>query len=89
MDRIGTSERDRLLGAIADAKAGRWEAAHKTAQALEGDARADWLHAILHKIEGDGANSRYWYGRTRHTYDNWAESHEELEALARELRAGS
>ena len=81
------TDRKKLLSAIEDAKAGRWEEAHNAAQSLEGDPHADWLHAILHKIEGDGANSRYWYARTRHTYENWPESHEELDALQRELSA--
>ena len=27
------------------------------------DATADWLHAVLHAIEGDTGNSRYWYRR--------------------------
>ena len=29
-------------------------------------ATADWLHAVLHKIEGDDGNARYWYRRTQH-----------------------
>jgi hypothetical protein len=24
---------------------------------------AAWIHAVLHKIEGDPGNSRYWYRR--------------------------
>jgi hypothetical protein len=27
------------------------------------DATAAWIHAVLHKIEGDLGNSRYWYYR--------------------------
>jgi hypothetical protein len=80
-----TTDRETLLSAIEDAKAGRWETAHEAAQSLEGDADADWLHAILHKIEGDAANSRYWYRRTVHKYGDWRESSAELDALAEKL----
>lgn len=32
-------------------------------QQYEDDATAAWIHAVLHKIEGDLDNSRYWYRR--------------------------
>jgi hypothetical protein len=37
--------------------------AHKIVQADEADATSCWIHAVLHKIEGDIGNSRYWYRR--------------------------
>jgi hypothetical protein len=52
-----------LRHAIDHAIAGRWEEAHEIAQAHEGESLFDWLHAVLHKIEGDAGNARYWYGR--------------------------
>ncbi len=52
-----------LLEAIDLALAGKWDAAHKIVQEREGDTTAAWIHAVLHKIEGDDSNSRYWYGR--------------------------
>lgn len=45
-----------------DAAAPAWEAAHKLAQADEG-ADAAWVHAHLHRIEGDLRNAGYWYRR--------------------------
>jgi hypothetical protein len=51
-----------LTRAVELAGAGDWEAAHRIVQAHE-DRTAYWLHALLHKIEGDEANSRYWYAR--------------------------
>ena len=45
------------------------EAAHEICQRHEGDAPFDWLHALVHRIEGDDANAAYWYrraGQTRH-----------------------
>ena len=52
-----------LLQAIDLAVAGKWNAAHEIVQQYETDTTAAWIHAILHKIEGDQDNSRYWYRR--------------------------
>ncbi len=45
-----------------DAK-GNWEKAHECAQADEGDPSCDWVHAYLHRKEGDASNAGYWYRR--------------------------
>ena len=42
---------------------GDWERAHARAQADEADRRAAWVHAYLHRKEGDPANAGYWYRR--------------------------
>lgn len=42
---------------------GRWEAAHDIAQDDEADPLACWLHAYLHRREGDPGNAGYWYRR--------------------------
>ncbi len=39
-----------------------WTNAHEAAQAHEGAAAA-WVHAYLHRVEGDLENASYWYGR--------------------------
>lgn len=44
-----------------DAK-GDWETAHGTAQDVEDDTGA-WVHAYLHRKEGDDSNAAYWYRR--------------------------
>lgn len=44
-----------------DAK-GDWGKAHESAQQDEGPAGA-WVHAYLHRKEGDLSNAGYWYGR--------------------------
>ena len=38
-----------------------WEKAHGICQAHEGTPVFDWLHALIHRIEGDDANAGYWY----------------------------
>jgi hypothetical protein len=42
-----------------DAK-GDWDKAHGTAQDID-DATGAWVHAYLHRKEGDAANAAYWY----------------------------
>jgi hypothetical protein len=41
---------------------GDWRAAHALAQAQD-DAEGAWVHAYLHRVEGDLANAGYWYRR--------------------------
>ena len=43
---------------------GDWDGAHNFAQADEGGA-GDWVHAYLHRKEGDSGNAAYWYRRAR------------------------
>jgi hypothetical protein len=54
---------DELLRAIDLALENQWDAAHRVVQQYESDPTAAWIHAVLHKIEGDLDNSRYWYRR--------------------------
>ena len=42
--------------------AGDWEKAHSYAQDQE-DAVGAWVHAYLHRVEGDLSNAGYWYRR--------------------------
>jgi hypothetical protein len=77
-----------LLDAIDAALAGDWDRAHKTVQQDEDDPIACWIHAVLHKIEGDAGNSRYWYSRSTHSYGEFADPRQELAAIKRELESG-
>jgi hypothetical protein len=54
---------DALRALWLDAR-GNWDGAHDTAQADEGGA-GDWVHAYLHRKEGDAGNAAYWYRRAR------------------------
>lgn len=44
-----------------DAK-GNWEQAHNIAQDVHTDS-GSWMHAYLHRKEGDLGNAAYWYRR--------------------------
>ncbi len=50
-----------LAGLWWDAK-GSWDRAHHCAQEEDGP-RSAWVHAYLHRKEGDLANAAYWYRR--------------------------
>ena len=50
-----------LSGLWWDAK-GNWKRAHESAQQDESPA-GSWVHAYLHRKEGDTSNAGYWYKR--------------------------
>ena len=74
-----------LLDAIDAALAGDWSAAHKIVQKHEDDSLACWIHALLHKIEGDADNSRYWYSQSTHVYDDFSDIEQEWAAIKRTI----
>jgi hypothetical protein len=73
-----------LIQAIDLALAGRWDEAHKTVQNIE-NKTAYWIHAVLHKIEGDRDNSMYWYSRAGKPGQFDKDAKEELQGIRREL----
>jgi len=80
---------DNLLRTIELAQGGEWEAAHKIVQQYEDDATAAWIHAVLHKMEGDSGNARYWYHRANQMAHAADEPRAELARIQNELRARS
>ena len=54
----------RALEALWYEAKGEWDRAHRLAQDEAGEAGA-WVHAYLHRVEGDLANAGYWYRRAR------------------------
>jgi hypothetical protein len=49
-----------LLQALWHDAKGDWDQAHQLAQDVSG-ADGAWVHAYLHRKEGDLSNARYWY----------------------------
>jgi hypothetical protein len=76
-----------LLQAIELAVAGDWNAAHEIVQRHEADATAAWIHAVLHKMEGDPGNARYWYRHADRMNHVEEEPRAELAAIQAELTA--
>lgn len=66
---------------------GAWEAAHETVQADEG-ADAAWVHAHLHRVEGDEMNAGYWFRRAGQPHTK-GDLDAEWVAIAEALLAGS
>jgi len=59
------------LEALWWAAKGDWEKAHKIVMDQE-TADAAWVHAYLHRVEGDLPNARYWYGQAKREPANGA-----------------
>jgi len=76
-------EKDNLdcLNAIEFALNEQWDAAHEIVQDIS-TPNAQWIHAVLHKIEGDESNSRYWYSRSSiEVYESYLDSTQELKEI--------
>lgn len=62
---------------------GNWDKAHKLIQDID-DKNASWIHAYLHRKEGDISNAGYWYSRAGKALcqltleDEWEEIASEL-----------
>ena len=76
---------DDLLRAIELALSDDWNAAHELVQQYESNATAAWIHAVLHKMEGDLGNARYWYRRADRMDHVEDEPREELAIIQAEL----
>ena len=75
------------LAALWWAARGDWDQAHRIVQDEE-TSQAAWVHAYLHRVEGDSANAGYWYrkaGRPAAT----ASVEAEWEAIASTLLQGA
>jgi hypothetical protein len=71
-----------LLGrALALMEGGDWRAAHEIVQKDEDSPLACWAHGIVHLMEGDLPNARYWYGAAGRSFP------EGVSAIAAEIRA--
>ncbi len=71
-------ELDAALQALWYEAKGDWDEAHRQAQSKDDEAGA-WVHAYLHRVEGDEGNAGYWYRRANRPHatsalaDEWQE----------------
>lgn len=77
-----------LRQAIDLALAGDWQGAHEIVQRDEADPTAAWIHAVIHKIEGDFGNAGYWYRRAGRPADQGRDPYDELRDIRAELLTG-
>jgi hypothetical protein len=89
------NNKEALTIAVQAAIAGDWHKSHNIAQDHSDDVSnqylANWIHAVLHKIEGDEWNSKYWYARTSinggygKKFEDFSDANIELKAILNHL----
>jgi hypothetical protein len=67
---------------------GDWDKAHSLVQLDEADRHCAWVHAYLHRKEGDLSNAAYWYRRSGHPVATGSLT-DERRSIAGTLLAGS
>ena len=80
------ASRQDLTRAIDLAIAGDWQGAHRIVQQDEEDATSCWIHAVLHTIEGDTGNARYWYRRAGRPFPKDRDVDREVAELTRAIK---
>lgn len=70
-----------LRSAVALLEKGDWQAAHEIVQKDEDSPLACWAHGIVHVMEGDLSNARYWYREAKRTFPEKYSIADEIAAL--------
>jgi hypothetical protein len=76
--------RQELRAAVALLERQDWKAAHEIVQKDEESALACWAHGIVHLMEGDVSNARYWYRKANRRFDDDIPA--EIAALSESLK---
>jgi hypothetical protein len=63
---------------------GDWQAAHQIVQE-DSSPISCWAHGIVHMLEGDTSNARYWYRQAKRPFPREASAAKEIESLRKEL----
>ncbi|NNF36933.1 MAG: hypothetical protein HKN68_22715 [Saprospiraceae bacterium] len=61
-------------------KKGKWDEAHRLIDSVD-STDAAWIHAHLHRVEGDNWNARYWYSRAGKQTPNYDTTEEWIELV--------
>src|SRR3954454_20770176 len=77
-----------LIVAIDLLAAGDWRTAHEIVQKHDSTLGA-WLHGIVHTLEGDDDNARYWYQQAGRTFRGRAAAEAEIAAAARQAASAT
>jgi Tfp pilus assembly protein PilF len=70
-----------LAKAVKYMEAGDWQAAHEIVQRDEESPLACWAHGIVHLMEGDLPNARYWYRQAQRPFPAKPTAAVEIDAL--------
>ena len=76
-----------LAKALRHLEAGEWQAAHEIVQRDEASPLACWAHGIVHLMEGDLPNARYWYRQAKRAFPAEGSAAAEIKALKGALGA--
>jgi len=85
MSRLTAQQLEEALQLLAR---GAWQDAHGIVQQDEVSPLACWAHGIVHVLEGDLANARYWYRRAGRAFPADIDVQTEVQSL-REASGGS
>ena len=75
-----------LRSALRLLQAGDWRAAHEIVQEDEESPLSCWAHGIVHLMEGDVPNARYWYRQAGRVLRQDFSVKEEIAALGETLK---
>ncbi|HEX2567201.1 MAG TPA: hypothetical protein VHL85_10110 [Burkholderiales bacterium] len=74
-------KKNEIARAISLLEGGDWQGAHAIVQKDEESALACWAHGIVHVMEGDLANARYWYRAAARPFREPFDLPDEISAL--------
>ena len=78
--------RAQLKRALAHLQRGDWQAAHEIVQRDEDSPLACWAHGIVHLMEGDLPNARYWYAQAKRAFPPKPAAPQEIQALKASIK---
>ena len=78
--------RTNLERALALLESGDWQAAHEIVQKDENSRLSCWAHGIVHLLEGDIPNARYWYRQAKRPFPRQPAVENEIRVLKDEIR---
>src|SRR3989441_3574932 len=76
-----TRSADKHRKALSHLRKSEWDKAHAIVMGM-GDKLAFRIHGLLHRIEGDPDNARYWYGRSGVPFGESKSAASEIEEIA-------
>jgi hypothetical protein len=77
-------KRSEIERAVELLERGDWQGAHVIVQ--DDNSRLScWAHGIVHMLEGDASNARYWYRQAKRPFPREASATQEIESLRKEL----
>ena len=77
-------KRSEIERAVEMLERGDWQGAHEIVQE-DSSQISCWAHGIVHMLEGDTSNARYWYRQAKRPFPREASAAKEIESLRKEL----